>query len=1040
MGKPESLKGKFYSCKIQRLAGNVAAIVLFSTFFCTTTHAQVWQLSQPAGGAPGFLPSFGKNVYVGYANDPGIRLTRGAAISQPTVFISDSTYPGRSTKAFPKVALAEDGSALVFWIDGHDRFEAKWRVRKVAGDGRPLGDEMILAHIPTHGWWLDYDQQWDLASNGEQIVFTWEQNDDICYQLFDFDGKALTSPAQANQDTLVDSPFGEWVPATFTPSASMNGNGQFIIAWQDQRKAEMRFDTDLYFPAGDVGEIYARRFNHSGEPLGNNFTVNSDSVPRVQTRPAVGLNNNGTIFCLWLESDTAYASSMPPVTRGRIISASQSLNLAISGEAISYRAPSVAASETGFAALWEQEDGLYAQGFEEDGLTRPSSLVLARDVTGYAIAATAPNNYALLWSEHSPNEEPQLFAQNFAANLGTLSLKHLVADQAILQACASTFNQNLAVTYLSQQATAVGIVVTDLDLKSRYEIRRLNADLGGSSHINPACVRLKNGNFLAVWADWRNGFAAVYGQIVDAAGNKLGENFSIYSPNEYQSDQTPDVAALASGGAIVAYRSQMQTPSGAVFGAWLQQVNSDGRMIESPIQLNVTEARLTSVQVASLPEEPQRIAGVWREGQKIVGQLFDDRFNAIGAPKDLASQLYGFTAVGNSLGRFWLIGKEENSFNVILRGFDSALSPISDSIQLNDNENAAKPDLPPQIAALSDGRMLTVWAEREYSWNYNELHAQILDTDGSRLGKNFLVSGAPSEDAIVSITGLEVTAVDSLFVVSWSTMRTRRDCDIRVVWINADGKLAKSPVSIHRANFVTQYQLFPENDGRLTFLHEAYGNANTIDVAFDMFQPSFLNSPGWYVSPVWRNPDTLIWKKLAWQADTPAGTGLRVSFRTADNIYNPLDTFIPWQEIVNGQTDQLPTGRHAQWRVELDGTSTKSPRLFDLIGEYDVKTEVADSQNPLPLTLDLLPSFPNPMRYAATIVYQLPSVMDAAITIHNLLGQKVRSWQFKRKPAGRHSLVWDGKDENGIQVSNGIYFLRLVSAHQQILRKITITQ
>ena len=45
--------------------------------------------------------------------------------------------------------------------------------------------------------------------------------------------------------------------------------------------------------------------------------------------------------------------------------------------------------------------------------------------------------------------------------------------------------------------------------------------------------------------------------------------------------------------------------------------------------------------------------------------------------------------------------------------------------------------------------------------------------------------------------------------------------------------------------------------------------------------------------------------------------------------------------------------------------------------------------------------------------------------IYDILGQEVRTLINENKPAGYHSVVWDGKDNSGQQLSSGVYFYSL---------------
>jgi flagellar hook assembly protein FlgD len=53
-------------------------------------------------------------------------------------------------------------------------------------------------------------------------------------------------------------------------------------------------------------------------------------------------------------------------------------------------------------------------------------------------------------------------------------------------------------------------------------------------------------------------------------------------------------------------------------------------------------------------------------------------------------------------------------------------------------------------------------------------------------------------------------------------------------------------------------------------------------------------------------------------------------------------------------------------------------------------------------------------------------------------GQLVKSIYIGQKSAGEHTLIWDGRDEKEIKVSQGLYFICLKSNGKNITQKITL--
>ncbi|MFH1893861.1 MAG: FlgD immunoglobulin-like domain containing protein [Candidatus Zixiibacteriota bacterium] len=75
----------------------------------------------------------------------------------------------------------------------------------------------------------------------------------------------------------------------------------------------------------------------------------------------------------------------------------------------------------------------------------------------------------------------------------------------------------------------------------------------------------------------------------------------------------------------------------------------------------------------------------------------------------------------------------------------------------------------------------------------------------------------------------------------------------------------------------------------------------------------------------------------------------------------------------------------------------------------------------------LLQNHGNPFGITTTIEYSLKRPGIVTITVYNILGQKVRTLVDDSKAAGLHEVSWNGRDDSGERVSNGIYLYRIVS-------------
>ena len=62
------------------------------------------------------------------------------------------------------------------------------------------------------------------------------------------------------------------------------------------------------------------------------------------------------------------------------------------------------------------------------------------------------------------------------------------------------------------------------------------------------------------------------------------------------------------------------------------------------------------------------------------------------------------------------------------------------------------------------------------------------------------------------------------------------------------------------------------------------------------------------------------------------------------------------------------------------------------------------------------------------------------LTIHNLLGRKVKTLVDKEIAAGKYSVSWDGTNELGTPVTSGIYFYKLKSKDMVKVRKMLLVR
>ena len=72
-------------------------------------------------------------------------------------------------------------------------------------------------------------------------------------------------------------------------------------------------------------------------------------------------------------------------------------------------------------------------------------------------------------------------------------------------------------------------------------------------------------------------------------------------------------------------------------------------------------------------------------------------------------------------------------------------------------------------------------------------------------------------------------------------------------------------------------------------------------------------------------------------------------------------------------------------------------------------------------------AFPNPFNPIVNIVYQLSSNVLVEGSIFDIKGKKVRTLFKENQSPGKKTVIWDGRNQDGIKASAGVYFFRLSS-------------
>ncbi len=159
-------------------------------------------------------------------------------------------------------------------------------------------------------------------------------------------------------------------------------------------------------------------------------------------------------------------------------------------------------------------------------------------------------------------------------------------------------------------------------------------------------------------------------------------------------------------------------------------------------------------------------------------------------------------------------------------------------------------------------------------------------------------------------------------------------------------------------------------------------------------------------------------------ADTGA-TSVTMSYQTLVNLMR------------DGSTEQVM----GHWTIlATDGQDTTYATNGPWYLFIDATTVNIADEPGLPQTYALEQNYPNPFNPTTTIQYAIPEATHVTIAVYNILGERVATLLNKQQEAGRYSLVWNGRNTEGLKVSTGLYFYRIKTEHFTAMKKMVLAK
>jgi hypothetical protein len=354
------------------------------------------------------------------------------------------------------------------------------------------------------------------------------------------------------------------------------------------------------------------------------------------------------------------------------------------------------------------------------------------------------------------------------------------------------------------------------------------------------------------------------------------------------------------------------------------------------------------------------------------------------------------------------------------------------------------------VAAVLDGQTTAYSAPQQVNYTTFPMNQGVLVVDETRNGSgsnmlnptdqmvdafyDSLLQGIPHQQFDVIQEGHAPTVFD---LANYSLVLWHHDVDYSSqvysaepalkAYLNAGGKLMVSGMKVLQKFSV---------DFRQNYLGISALQMNAA--------PDFegaLPAPGFPELPVDTSKITISFyhHRLANVAVVDTLPGSRVVYRYLSGTQNPLFqnkpcgiAFAPDADTTHYQV--LALG-FPLYFTEMDSARQFMQAAVQLL---DLPLAIPEPVNSLPREFELLRCYPNPFNPGLKIEFHLPHRSPVRVEIYNVLGQRVRQLAGGDFAAGKHTLVWRGRNDAGITQPGGLYFVRIRTENRQQVVKVVL--
>jgi hypothetical protein len=439
----------------------------------------------------------------------------------------------------PELAMDDDGNFIVTWTDNTKDFNGNIYCKKYNNSGSSIGTYFTV-NDDTDGF-SQNNSSIAVRDNGEFIII-WKDNrngnDDILTQRYNSSGTEIDNNFRVTDD--------EGSSDQVIPSIAVDGKGNMIITWQDERNGH--------------SDIYAQCYDNNCNPLKSDFKVNGDTTASNQEYPSVASCYSGYYVIVWMDYRNDNWDIYFQLYDKNNNNIGDNIKVNDDSEDKHQRYPGVNMDSNGnFIVVWQDarngQYDIYYQKFNNRGTPSGSNVQVNEPGLGSnhlypAITEDETGNFVIVWEDDRAGVA-DIYCQRYDYNnilMGTCSQVNDYSGGSYNYYSDISMNQN-----------GDFIIVWEDGRNGNYDIysqrydgkidsfsgsnSKVNSGENGNNQINPAVSMGESGNFIITWQDNRNSHEDIYAQHFTREGKPARDNFKInndFGGIKYQG--RPDVA------------------------------------------------------------------------------------------------------------------------------------------------------------------------------------------------------------------------------------------------------------------------------------------------------------------------------------------------------------------------------------------------------------------------------------------------------------------------------------------------------------------